>query len=237
MNNISERPRQNLRFLIPAAVAIAIGASSGAPASAQPVSGQIGIASQYIGKGLGKSDEDPALFGSVRWEANGFYANGFLSQAASSKGSDAEAILSTGYTQDIGDWAFDGQVMYREMLNETNGVDSGFFEWQGDVSRDIGDRLSARLRLNYSPDTYGGGDEAWWTEAQATLTLTSKDKLSVAYGQRRIDNGTDYDAWNIGVKHKFSPALSGDLRWYDTGSHEFGSRYEGRLVASVSLSL
>lgn len=203
---------------------------------ADPVSGQIGIASEYLGKGLGKSDEDPALFGSVRWESNGFYANGFASQAASSKGSDAEAIVAVGYENEIGGWSFDNQIMYREMLNETNGVDSGYFEWQGDVSRDLNDHLSARLRLNYSPDTYGGGDEAWWTEAQATLKLTSRDKLSVAYAQRRIDNGTDYDAWNIGVKHKFSPAISGDLRWYDTDGHEFGSRYEGRLVASVAYS-
>ncbi len=203
---------------------------------ADPVSGQIGIASQYTGKGLGKSDEDPALFGSVRWESNGFYANGFASQASSSKGADSEVIVAAGYAQDISGWTLDGQVMYRELLNETNGVDSGYIEWQGDVSRKLTDRLSARMRLNYASDTYGAGEEAWWTEAQATLTLTSRDKLSVAYGQRRVDNGTDYDAWNIGVKHKFSPAVSGDLRWYDTDGHEFGSRYEGRLIASIAYS-
>ena len=218
-----------------AAAASAISLAS-IPASADPVTGQIGIASEYLGKGLGKSDEDLALFGSVRWQTNGLYASGFASQAASSKGSDAEVIVAAGYARDVGAWSLDGQVMYREMLNETNGVDSGFFEWQGDVSRDLTDRLSARLRLNYSPDTYGGGDEAWWTEAQATITLTSKDKLSVAYGLRRIDNGTDYDAWNIGVKHKFTSAVAGDLRWYDTDGHTLGSRYEGRLVASLSYS-
>lgn len=234
MNTNSKQPRQNLRFLV--LVAAAAGVTSAVPALADPVSGQIGIASQYLGKGLGKSDEDPALFGSVRWDSNGFYANGFASQAASSKGSDAEVIVAAGYAREIGDWGFDGQVMYREMLNETNGVDSGFIEWQGDISRKLTDRLSARMRFNYASDTYGAGEEAWWTEAQATITLTSKDKLSVAYGLRRIDNGTDYDAWNIGVKHKISSAVSADLRWYDTDGHEFGSRYEGRLVASIAYS-
>ncbi|MBX9615130.1 MAG: TorF family putative porin [Caulobacteraceae bacterium] len=234
MNTNSKQPRQNLRFLV--LVAAAAGVTSAVPALADPVSGQIGIASQYLGKGLGKSDEDPALFGSVRWDSNGFYANGFASQAASSRGADAEVIVAAGYAREIGDWGFDGQVMYREMLNETNGVDSGFVEWQGDISRKLTDRLSARMRFNYASDTYGAGEEAWWTEAQATITLTSKDKLSVAYGMRRIDNGTDYDAWNIGVKHKISPAVSADLRWYDTDGHEFGSRYEGRLVASIAYS-
>lgn len=234
MKTNAKQQMQNLPFLVLAAVAAA--AIPAGPALADPISGQVGLASQYLGKGLGKSDEDPAFFGSVRWAANGFYASGFASQAASSKGSDAEVIVNVGYARALGGWNLDGQVMYREMLNETNGVDSGFVEWQGDVSRDLTDRLSARLRLNYASDTYGAAEEAWWTEAQATLTLTSKDKLSVAYAQRRVDGGADYDAWNIGVKHKISPAVSADLRWYDTDGHEFGSRYEGRLVASVAYS-
>ena len=205
-------------------------------AAADPITGQVGIASEYLGKGLGKSDEDPAAFGSVRWQTNGFYANGFVSQAASTKGADAEVILSAGYERDIGDWGLDVQVMHRQMTGETNGVDSGYIEIQGDVSRDLTDHLSARLRVNYSPDTYGAADAAWWSEAQATFKLTSADKLSIAYGVRRVDNGSDYNAWNIGVKHKFTPAIAGDLRWYDTDEHALGSRYEGRLVASLSYS-
>ncbi|AQR62557.1 hypothetical protein BZG35_13560 [Brevundimonas sp. LM2] len=215
---------------------LAAASSMSVEALADPVTGQVGVATEYLGKGLGKSDEDAALFGAVRWEANGAYANAFYSEAASSKGANAELVLTGGYAREIGDWGLDGQVMYREMLNETNGVDSGYFEYQGDVSRDLTDHLSARVRVNYSADTYGAGEEAWWTEAQGTLKLTPKDKLSVAYGLRRIDNGNDYDAWNIGVKHKFSPAVSGDLRWYDTDGHEFGSRYDGRLVASIAFS-
>ncbi|HWQ86613.1 TorF family putative porin [Brevundimonas sp.] len=207
-----------------------------APASADPISGQVGVASEYTGKGLGKSDEDPAFFGSMRWETNGFYASGFFSQATSSKGADAEVIAAVGYQRDIGDWGVDVQAMHRQMAHETNGVDSAYVEVQADVSRDLTDQLGARIRVNYSPDTYGAGDAAWWSEAQATVKLTPRDKLSAAYGLRRIESGVDYDAWNVGVKHKFSPAISGDLRWYDTDGHDLGSRYESRLVASLSYS-
>jgi uncharacterized protein (TIGR02001 family) len=206
------------------------------PALADPITGQVGVASEYVGKGLGKSNEDPAVFGSVRWQTNGFYANGFFSQADSSRGADAEVIIAAGYERDFGDWGLDAQVMHRQLTGETNGVDSSYVEFQADLSRDLTDRLSARMRVNYSPDGYGAADTAWWSEAQTTFKLTSKDKLSAAYGLRRVENGTDYDAWNIGVKHKFTPAISGDLRWYDTDGHDLGSRYDGRLVASVSLS-
>lgn len=209
---------------------------AGAPAIADPVSGQVGVASEYTGKGLGKSDEEPAVFGSVRWQTNGFYLNGFASEAASTRGADAEVIVAAGYEREFGDWGVDVQVMHRQMTGETNGVDSGYLEFQADVSRDLTDRLSARMRVNYSPDTYGSTDAAWWSEAQLTFKLTSTDKLSVAYGQRRVDNGSDYDAWNVGVKHKFTPAIAGDLRWYDTDEHDLGSRYDSRLVASLSYS-
>lgn len=207
-----------------------------APASADPISGQVGVTSEYIGKGLGKSDEEPAFFGSMRWETDGFYASGFFSQATSSKGADAELIATVGYQRDIGDWGLDAQVMHRQMLHETNGIDSEYVEVQADVSRDLTEALSARVRVNYSPDTYGSGDAAWWSEAQATFKLTSRDKLSAAYGLRRIENGVDYDAWNVGVKHRFTPAVSGDLRWYDTDGHDLGGRYDSRLVASLSYS-
>ncbi|MBO9502271.1 TorF family putative porin [Brevundimonas sp. A19_0] len=208
-------------------------ASAGEP---DPITGQIGIASEYTGKGLGKSNEDPAAFGSVRWQPNAFYVNAFISEATSSRGADSEFILSAGYERELGDWDVDFVVMHRQMLNETNGVDSSYVEVQGDISRALTSRVSARFRVNYSADGYGATEEAWWTEAQATFKLTSNDKLSVAYGLRRLDGGNDYDAWNVGVKHKFTPAISGDLRWYDTDSHELGSRYDGRLVASISYS-
>ena len=212
------------------------GVAFAVPAAADPVSGQVGVASEYVGKGLGKSDEQPAAFGSVRWETGGFYASGFVSQAASTRGADAEVILSAGYQRELIGLDVDILVMRREMAGESRGIDSGYFEFQADVSRDLTDRINARLRVNYSPDTYGAVDAAWWSEVQASFKLTSADKLSAAYALRRMDNSLTYDAWNIGVKHKFTPAIAADVRWYDTDRHDVGVRYAGRLVASLSYS-
>ena len=216
--------------------AVVIGMSAVAPAMAADVSGKVGLASQYLGKGLGKSDQDPAFSGSVRWTQDGFYGDAFISQAASARDAEAEVILTGGYVAEFGDFELDSQLLYREMTGEQDGVDSGYFEAQFDLSRDFGKTFSGRLRVNYSPDTYGGTDEAWWVEAQAGAKLGDSDKVTAAYGLRRTENGTDYDAWNIGVKHKFTKAVAGDLRWYDTDGHEFGERYEGRLVAALTYS-
>ena len=215
---------------------VVFGMAIAAPAMAGDISGKVGLASQYLGKGLGKSDEDPAVSASLRWTEGGFYADAFYSQAASSKGANSEVIMTGGYVAEFGDYELDSQLLYREMIGEDNGVDSGYFEAQFDLSRDFGKTFSGRMRVNYSPDTYGSTDEAWWVEAQAGAKLGDNDKVTVAYGVRRTENGTDYDAWNIGVRHKFTKAFSGELRWYDTDGPELGERYEGRLVAALTYS-
>ena len=215
---------------------VVFGMAIAAPATAGDISGKVGLASPYLGKGLGKSDEDPAVSAALRWTEGGFYADAFYSQAASSRGANSEVIMTGGYVAEFGEYELDSQLLYREMIGEENGVDSGYFEAQFDLSRDFGKTFSGRMRVNYSPDTYGSTDEAWWIEAQGGAKLGDNDKVTVAYGLRRTENGTDYDAWNIGVKHKFTKAFSGDLRWYDTDGHEFGERYEGRLVAALTYS-
>ncbi|MDB5470195.1 MAG: hypothetical protein JWR84_1755, partial [Caulobacter sp.] len=82
-------------------------------------------------------------------------------------------------------------MLYRELTGEENGVDSGYFEAQFDLSRDFGKAFSGRLRVNYSPDSYGATDEARWVEAQAAAKLGADDKLTAAYEIRRTENGTD----------------------------------------------
>jgi uncharacterized protein (TIGR02001 family) len=208
------------------------------PAAAQEVDveGRIGLASEYVGKGLGKSDGVVAPFAEIGASLNGFYVNAFASDAASSKGADAEVILAVGWAGEVQGFDVDAQVMRREMLGEISGYDSVYTEYQVDVSRDFGAGWAGRLRVNYSSDGYGPSREAWWVEAQATVRLTGADKLSFAVADRTSENGSDYTAWNIGVKHRFTPEISGDLRWYDTDAHDLGDRYDGRLVAALTYS-
>lgn len=211
-------------------------AAQTAVAQTPDVEGRVGLASEYVGKGLGKSDGKLAPFGEVGVGLNGFYVNAFVSDAASSKGADAEVILAAGWAGEMNGFEVDAQVMRREMVGEVSGYDSVYVEYQVDVSRDFGAGWAGRLRVNYSPDGYGPSGEAWWVEAQAAVRLTGADKLSFAVADRTAENGSGYAAWNVGVKHKFTSEISGDLRWYDTDAHDLGERYDGRLVAVLTYS-
>lgn len=217
------------------AAALFASASIASAANAQEFSGQVGVASEYVGKGIGKSNGDPSVNGTVEVEANGFYASAFASTAKLSNGADAEVIVTAGWRPEAAGFNFDFSVQNRDLPGARPGTDSNYWEYQADASRKIGP-VSTRLRVNYTPDGNGATREAWWIEAQGSVALSKATKASAAIADRSADGGAEYVAWNAGVKHKLTDRVALDVRWYDTDGHSYGEAYEGRLVGSLSLS-
>lgn len=206
-----------------------------AVADAQDFSGQIGVASEYVGKGLGKSDGDPSVFGSAELEAGDVYASVFVSTAKLSSGADSEIVSAIGYTPEVAGFDLDLSIVNRDLPGSRTGVDSNYMEYQADVSRAFGP-VATRLRINYTPDGFAATREAWWIEAQGTIALDSRTKASAAIADRSADGGAEYVAWNLGVKRKLTDRIALDVRWFDTDGHRLGEAYEGRLVGALSLS-
>ncbi|WGM31910.1 TorF family putative porin [Brevundimonas sp. NIBR11] len=207
-----------------------------AAASAHEINWNVGVASEYIGKGIGKSNGEIAPFGSVEVSTGQVYASVFASAAELSQGADAETITQVGWRPTLGDIKFDLAVLNRDLPGSRDGVDSNYFEYQADATRAFG-RVTTRLRVNYSPDGFAATQEAWWIELQGSMALTPKTKASAAIADRSADGGAEYTAWNAGVKHKLTDNATLDVRWFDTADHGLGEPYEGRLVASISFSL
>ncbi len=204
-------------------------------AQAQSVGADVGVASQYVGKGLGKSGEDVAPFAKVEIEQGGLYANVFVSSASGAQGFDSEIVSMAGWRPRAAGFTFDLGVMNRDLPGTRAGVDSNYWEYQADASRKLGP-VATRLRVNYSPDGFAATKEAWWVELQGTVSAGPRTKASAAIADRSADGGADYRAWNAGVKHKLTDALAVDVRWYDTDSHDLGDNYDGRLVAAATYS-
>lgn len=226
------------RFLsrLPVLASLLVAASAlPAAAHAQSIEGQIAIASEYVGKGLGKSDGNPSISGSIEAESGAFYASAFASTADLSSGAHAEVILTAGYRPEFAGFAFDFSVMNRDLPGANPGYDGNYWEYQADASRKLGP-VSTRLRVNYTPDGAGGTQEAWWVELQGGVAIDGKTRVTAAIADRTAEGGADYVAWNAGVKRKLTDNLALDVRWYDTDGHSFGEAYEGRLVGSLALS-
>ena len=224
---------QNARFA--STLLAAAGLVAPAAASAQDINWTVGVASEYTGKGLGKSNGEVAPYGSVEVSTGQVYASVFVSTAEISSGADSETVSQIGWRPTVGTVKFDLAVLNRDLPGTRAGVDSNYFEYQADATRAFG-RVTTRLRVNYTPDGFAATREAWWIELQGTVSLDSKTKASIAVADRSADGGAEYVAWNAGLKRKLTDNVSADLRWFDTDGHDFGEPYEGRLVGSLSIS-
>ena len=196
---------------------------------------EIGAATEYVGKGLGKSDGDPSIFAGVQATHGGFYGKVWASSADLPQGINAEIITSLGYKTR---WAGNGlniSVMNRELTGAPDTLDSNYFEVQGDLGRRLGP-VNTRLRVNYSPDGFSASEEAWWVELNGSVNVAEATRVSAAFANRASDGGADYNAWNVGATHDLNDNLAVDVRWYDTDAHFRGERYDGRLVAALTAS-
>jgi uncharacterized protein (TIGR02001 family) len=204
-------------------------------ATAQSFEFTAGVASENIGKGLGKSGGEPSVSGEIGVGQGDFYANLSASTVDIAQGADTETVAAVGYAPEFGDWKFDVSAMHKTLTGAPAGYDDRFMEYQADVSRAVGP-VGLRMRVNYSPDSSGGTREAWWLELQGGVALDARTRATVAIGERITDGSSAYLAWNAGVKRKLTDKLALDVRWYDTDGHAFGERYEGRLVGALSIN-
>jgi uncharacterized protein (TIGR02001 family) len=218
-----------------AGVALVLSASIAAPVAAKSIDVQLGVASEYTGKGLGKSAGDPSVNGAVEVSHGAFYGSVFASTAKLSQGSDAEIVSAIGWRPEAAGYKFDLSVVNRDLPGTRAGVDANYWEYQADASRKLGP-VNTRLRINYTPDGFAATKEAWWVELQGTVSVGPKTKASASIADRTADGGAEYAAWNVGVKHKLTDKLALDVRWYDTDSHALGENYDGRLVGALTFA-
>jgi uncharacterized protein (TIGR02001 family) len=224
---------QNFRLGATIVVGLLSAVAAGQACAEDGLSGQIGVATEYVGKGLGKSDGDPAVAGQIEYSRSGFYASLFASTAKLSQGADAEVLTTIGYRTEALGLGLDFSVINRDLPGTRKGVDANYTEYQVDASRKFG-AVSTRFRVNYTADGFAGTQEAWWVELQGAVALDAKTRASAAVADRSADGGAEYVAWNLGVKRKLNDAFSVDVRWYDTDGHDYGVNYEGRLVAALT---
>lgn len=222
------------------ALAAAAAAALASPALAQDrgwdISGEVGAATDYVSKGVSKTNGDPQVFAGWTAARGDFYVTPWVSNADFGPGADAEVKLTAGWAPEAWGYEWDWAVIGKAYPGTVAGEDDTMVEVQGAVRRAIGP-ADLRLLVNYTPDNYGAAEDAWWWEGAAAWKLSSKAKIGGALGWRGQDGGNDYYAWNAGVLYKLTDRLSADVRYYDTDGHEFGDNYESRVVGALKLSL
>ena len=198
-------------------------------------SGNVTLASQYISKGIGKSGGDPHASIRLEHDLGPLYGGAWWGNVRTSQGADSEVHLYVGRKQKLAGVGLDMQAIYKTLPGTRDGVQNGHLELRTDVSKTVGPN-ALRLRVEYSPDSYGAVEQAWWVEGQVSRKLSDKLSAVAAVGVREQQRGAGYTAWSAGLRYAASRKVAVEARWYDTDSHRLSDNHTGRLVASLTRS-
>ncbi|MFT3811549.1 MAG: TorF family putative porin [Micropepsaceae bacterium] len=209
------------RLLMTAAAAACLAGSSVAEdESPWSVSGTIGVASNYMFRGITQSNGDPALQAGVTVAHNGGFYAGFWGSSIDFGDGESELELDPfiGYGGALGEnTTFDLNITYYGYPGTPSAWDYEFVEFIAGITHDFGP-VSAGIKLAYSPDFFGGTGDAFWLGGNLTVPLGEYFAISGNIGQQWLDEdygGADYLHYDIGISATYQN-ITFDARYVAT---------------------
>ncbi|MDP1616638.1 TorF family putative porin [Phenylobacterium sp.] len=218
--------------LLAAATTVAMGGVAAAQES--PVSFNVGVASDYVFRGVSQTDEGPQVFGGVDLAIGEMgYAGVWASNVDFGDDTAAEVDFYAGITPTLGPVSADFAAIYYAYVDAPSGSDYNYWEFAASGTIPAGP-AEIGAAVYYSPEFFGGIGDAFYYEVNAAAPLTDKLSVSGALGRQEFDGGGDYTTWNVGLGVAFNDTIGLDLRYHDTDEDALGDIGEGRLVASLT---
>lgn len=208
-----------LNIVVPAAAALAFASLGHAEEAASPhtLTGNFGLFSQYVFRGLTQTNEEPAAQGGFDYShSSGFYAGTWASNVS--------WLRDFGAYADGGSLEWDVYGGFKGTLGESGlGYDVGllYYWYPGDPAPNVVKAdttelyaglswqwLSAKLSYSIDDDTFGVADSRGTYYADLTANIPIVDKLTgvLHYGIQEFDGATNdvvasYKDWKIGVNY------------------------------------
>ncbi|MDP1875903.1 TorF family putative porin [Phenylobacterium sp.] len=218
--------------LLAAAATLAMGGAAAAQES--PVSFNLGVASDYVYRGVSQTDEGPQVFGGVDLAIGEMgYAGIWASNVDFGDDTVAEVDFYAGVTPTLGIASMDFGVIYYAYVDAPSGSDYNFWEFSAAGSVPAGP-AEIGAAIYYSPEFFGGTGDAFYYEVNAAAPLTERLSVSGALGRQELDGGGDYTTWNIGLGFAINDTIGVDVRYHDTDEDSLGKIGEGRVAASLT---
>lgn len=225
----------NIMKISLAAAAASIALSGAAMAEELKLSYNVGVASDYVFRGVSQTQEDPQIFGGVDLTYGLGYAGVWASNV--DFGADdpsAEIDLYAGVKPTIGDTSLDLGVLYYGYVDD-KGLTPGsysYVELKAAASRAVGPATVGAV-VYYSPEFPGKTGNAVYYEVNGSMPVMEKLSVSAALGHQEIDKAGDYATWNIGATYAITENLGLDLRYHDTDEHGYGAIYGDRIAVAL----
>ncbi len=233
--------------LVAAAASVAM--SGAAMAEELKLSYNVGVASDYIFRGISNTNTKGQIFGGVDASYGIGYAGVWTSNVDfGTSNPDQEVDLYAGVKPTVGPVSLDLGVIYygyiKDEAPESNRTTAypgqfGYFEVKAAASTAVGPGTIGAA-LYYSPEFPGEGGEALYGEINGSVPIGEKLSLSGALGRQEVDTDgyyggitKGYTTYNIGITAAINDHLSADLRYSDTNEHKLGEIYGEALTASL----
>lgn len=218
--------------VLAAASTLALAAGVAQAQDGPKLSYNLGVASDYVFRGVSQTQEDPQVFAGADLSTGKLYAGTWASNVDFGDKTDAEVDLYAGYKPTVGAATLDLGVIYYGYVGAPKGADYGNVEVKAAASIPAG-KGGLGAAVFYSPDSFGAAKEAVYYELNGSYPIAAKWTVSGAVGRQAYEGSGDYTTWNVGAAYALTDKLSLDLRYHDTDEHGFGKTYGSRAVASL----
>ena len=206
-------------------------------ASAGELSGDVGVVSDYVFRGVSQTDEDLAVQAGLTYSLeSGFYVGTWASQVDFGSETDLEVDFFAGYGFNLSDSvAADVQVL-RYVYPDEGGLNYNELLF----SLTFAEKLTTTI--GYTNDVYNSGETGWYYGASLDLALPAEFTLTPGVGYSRFasgvleDGSSSYLDWSLGLSRDFGP-ISAALTYHDTngdGEDLFGYTADSRVVLGLS---
>ena len=222
-------------FAATAAATVAMAGAASAQDAAPVVAFNVGVANDYVFRGVSQTSGDIQVFGGADLSYGSFYAGTWASNVDFADSTDAEIDFYAGFKPTLGAATLDLGVIYYGYIDAPSGSDYGNFEFKAAASVPAGPGTVGAAVL-YSPDSFGAVDDSIYYEVNASFPLADTLSIGGALGRATFEGPGDYTTWNIGATWSFMDHLALDVRYHDNNVGSFGKSYNERVVATLKAS-
>lgn len=208
--------------------------SSAAFAEGSPISANVGFVSDYQYRGYSQTKENMALQGGLDYaHDSGFYVGVWGSNVDWLDTGSLEVDVYGGFKNTLGDFGYDvGVLQYVYPGGKIGGESADTTEGYVGVSWKF---LSFKYSYAFT-DLFGAKDSdgSQYFDLSASHEVGGGFTLGAHVGRQKIENGTSYNDWKVGVSKEYAGFTFG-LNYVDTDVDN-DDNADARVILSVSKS-
>lgn len=221
--------------LVAATAALAIGGVAQAQDRPLGLTFNVGVASDYVFRGVSQTNEDPQLFGGADVTLGSMgYAGVWASNVDFGDSTDMEYDLYAGIKPVVGPVTLDLGVIYYGYAGQPSNANWEYTEFKLAGAAAAGP-ATVGAAVFYSNDFTGSVGPATYYEANAVLPISGTNfTVSGAVGRQTYEDVSgDYTTWNIGAGYALTSNVGIDLRYWGNDVDNATGIYDDRVVVGL----